>query len=142
MLDDRVTFKVAPLPAIALLKLIAWSDDRRRRTNDAADVCNLMRKYVDVLGLKFYTAHNDIVDDPDFDEDVGSARALGRDLGTIIVDSPEVAAKVMHVLKEQTKDPRESQFTIDMGDRCYPDYAMRFACLKGFLVGVSESLDE
>lgn len=46
-LEDSLTVRVASLPGLALLKLIAWSDRSRETNKDAADLFRLLTTYAD-----------------------------------------------------------------------------------------------
>jgi predicted nucleotidyltransferase len=69
---------VAPVPVIALLKMVAWLDRPADRQRDLDDLSELMKSYLD-----------ERVDD-DFDRlvelglgDIGHARALGEDIAKL-----------------------------------------------------------
>lgn len=48
VLDGSLTFSVASLPGLGLLKLIAWEEKPYDRAHDAQDLCFIMQSYYDV----------------------------------------------------------------------------------------------
>jgi predicted nucleotidyltransferase len=53
-------FKVATLPAIVLLKLIAFDDRPEKRYKDARDIANIIGSYFDLQADLIYNSHSDL----------------------------------------------------------------------------------
>ncbi|MDZ7773066.1 MAG: hypothetical protein U5K31_10070 [Balneolaceae bacterium] len=58
--DADVQFRVATLPAILLLKLIAYDDRPEKRTQDPGDIRGIIRNYFDIEDRMIYDHHNDL----------------------------------------------------------------------------------
>lgn len=77
---DGVQYRVAPLPVIAFLKIIAFMEDQHRRRKDPDDVAELFRRYEETSGRIF----SDEVFSAEL-EDIEYANAflLGLDVGAM-----------------------------------------------------------
>ena len=53
-------FKVASLPAIVLLKLIAFDDRPEKRMKDALDIASILDHFFDLQADLIYEKHNDL----------------------------------------------------------------------------------
>jgi predicted nucleotidyltransferase len=74
--------QVASLPALAMLKLVAWSDrNPDRGTKDLQDFRTLARSYHRALGVDRLYSQNALLQRQDFDLESLSAYLLGQDAG-------------------------------------------------------------
>jgi len=82
LLPERVRLQVAPIPALALLKVTAWQDRKHTHPGrDAPDLLLYLRKYLDCGNLDRATSdHPDLFASEDFDYEMAGARLLARDL--------------------------------------------------------------
>ena len=100
LLPDQQSIKVVSLPALAILKLVAWSDHNPERGNkDASDLHLLLTKYAEAGNLDRLYACTALFERSDFDYEAASAWLLGRDVATIFVDSSA---------QEKSAEPRET----------------------------------
>ncbi|MDM5179103.1 nucleotidyl transferase AbiEii/AbiGii toxin family protein [Massilia sp. DJPM01] len=74
-----VSVAIASLPAIAVLKLFAWRDRRRGTHKDATDLTALMLLYHDIDQERVYTVPEEVLEDVDFDIELGGVWLLGND---------------------------------------------------------------
>lgn len=137
--DDGPAVRVASLPGLGVLKLVAWGENSHRRGQDPVDLCAVMRAYDGVVGDRLYTEHGDLFDEADFDLRVASARAYGRDVGPLLV-APDLRERVVSVLDRNTRDDEDSPLAVAMGAECAGDIATRLRILQGFAQGVRERL--
>jgi predicted nucleotidyltransferase len=85
-----VRFKVAPPPVVALLKIVAYTEDPYRRQKDLDDLRSLLRRY---------EAESDRIFDDDVfaaeleDIEYANAFLVGSDVGAIATDDD---AKIVH----------------------------------------------
>lgn len=86
LLPDNVQLRVAPIPALALLKVTAWHDRKYTHPGrDASDLLLYLKSYLDCGNLDRATSeHQDLFDAEDYDYGAASARLLGRDLVTFL----------------------------------------------------------
>lgn len=93
LLPNQQSVNVVSLPALAILKLVAWSDRNPERGNkDASDLHLLLTKYAEAGNLDRLYACTGIFERSDFDYEAASAWLLGRDMATIFADSSVNAA--------------------------------------------------
>lgn len=138
IIDGEYGIRIASLPGIGILKLLAWRDRHHKTDKDAQDFCSVVRNYIDVIGMALYDEHDDLVDDA-FDEPIASARMLGRDSRPILRRSDKLQDEIRKLLKEQTQDLHASRLARAMGRRCIYEMDRRFRCLEAYLIGISET---
>lgn len=94
---DDLEFKVATLPAILLLKLIAYDDRPEKRTQDPKDIVQIIENYFEVEKEMIWEDHHDL-----FDEDSGlieiGARVIGREINQIISENKTLKERVLNIL--------------------------------------------
>ena len=105
--NDTLSFRVVSLPALAMLKLIAWSQQPYERKKDATDLGIILRHYYDINKERVFEEHLDLLED-DFDEQITSARLLGRDMLATLRLSTDLARAVQKILQRQTHDVYDS----------------------------------
>lgn len=138
--DEGPPVRVASLPGVGVLKLVAWSEVPHRRPQDPVDLCAIMTSYDEVVGERLYTDHADLFDEEDFDLRVASSRIYGRDVAPLL-GTAELRDTVVGVLEANTEDDYDSKLSIAMGSECHPDYAFRLRCLRAWLQGIRDGLD-
>lgn len=132
-------FQVVSLPALGLLKLIAWNERPRERAQDAQDLCFVMQHYFDVRLDHVVANHADLFDQADFRKPEMSARAYGRELASLLRKSSRLRDHVLTILERETTDFYQSSLADAMNaPGCYPEYEQRFSCLEALLAGVRE----
>ncbi len=57
--QEKGIFRIATLPAIILLKLIAYDDRPEQRTKDAQDIAHIINVYFDIETTLFFDEHHD-----------------------------------------------------------------------------------
>ncbi|MFP5390645.1 MAG: nucleotidyl transferase AbiEii/AbiGii toxin family protein [Gammaproteobacteria bacterium] len=77
--------RVASLPGLAVLKLIAWSDRGAETQKDAQDLYHLMAHYGDAgNGERLYESEYAILEAAGYDPDLAAACLLGRDVARLV----------------------------------------------------------
>lgn len=137
-IGDAAPIRVASLPGIVVLKMVAWSEASHRRRQDPIDICAIMMSYDKVADETLYTEHDDLLDGLN-DMRVAYARILGRDVAALLVE-PALRSLVTGLLQSNTEDDYESLFVQAMGRECHPDFAYRLRCLRALREGVEERL--
>jgi len=81
--------RIVSLPALVVLKLVAWEDRRLRRPGtDAHDIAIILRRYLDAGNQeRLYTEAAHLLDAPDFDYEEAGAWLLGHDIARLLPDS-------------------------------------------------------
>ena len=101
LLPGGVTVKLISLPALALLKIVAWSDRHLREPlKDAQDLALVISDY---LGLgnqeRFFSDFEAWAQDDDFDYEMAGARLLGHDIRALLDEAG--LEKISQILNEQ-----------------------------------------
>jgi predicted nucleotidyltransferase len=101
--DDSV-FKVATLPGICILKLIAYTDRPDDRIKDIEDITFIINNYHNMNIDYIINEHSELME-YGWDEKL-SAKVLGRDIGLILKDNHELKEKVISILKNNIVEKR------------------------------------
>lgn len=113
------TFKVATLPSILLLKLIAYDDRPENRTKDVGDIVHIIQQYASIEREFIYQHHNDLFD-PDrtpvkwnADNEL-SAIVLGREIRRIIDKNDALRERTVRIISGFITSNAESRFVREM----------------------------
>ena len=99
-LDENLSVRVASLPGLTLLKLVAWSDRGRETNKDAADLYRLVTSYADAGNAdRLYDHEMELLEAMGFDMQLAGAELLGRDVAQLC--SPSVLVQVRSLLKSE-----------------------------------------
>lgn len=135
------TFQVVSLPALGLLKIIAWNENPQQRAQDAQDFCFVMQHYFDIHLDAIVENHADLFDQEDFRKSVASARAYGREIASLLRASSRLRDCILTILERETTDFYQSSLADAMNaPGCHPEYEQRFSCLEALLSGIRERL--
>ena len=112
-------FKVATLPAIVLLKLIAFDDRPENRMKDARDIANIILHYFDLQADFIYANHSDIFDrDTRALDDITlqeiSGIVIGREIRRIADRNMQLQIRLTTILKLQLDLAENSAFIRNM----------------------------
>lgn len=104
LLPGAVSVRVAPIPALTVLKIMAWRDRKIIAPGrDAGDIAQYMRHYLNCGNMdRAATEHGDLFQQEDFDHEAVSAQLLGRDM-TQLLDNA-ATQKILEILLPET-DP-------------------------------------
>jgi len=101
--DEGLSFKIASLASIILLKLIAFDDRPEKRTQDIKDVGIIIRHYFHIESSLIYDKHNDLFTQGDFELIDIAAYVIGRELDAIISDNETLRNRVFDILSLSEK---------------------------------------
>lgn len=131
LLPGHVNISIVCLPALALLKIIAW-EDRHRRSHgkDAADLNLIIRNYLAVADnqRRLWSDFISWTDAPDFDYEHSGSRMLGQDIRRLV--DQKGLHKISEILRAQLD---EGELPQEM-DRHFP--ALSRALLKSLSEGL------
>lgn len=83
-IEEGFAVRVASVPGLALLKLIAWVDRRVENNKDAADLYRLFSTYADAGNFdRLYDQELILLEATGFDLELAGAELLGRDVARI-----------------------------------------------------------
>lgn len=109
-------FKVATLPAIVMLKFIAFDDRPDQRIKDAGDVGNILRNYFDLqIDLIYSEEYADL-----FTEEIGgieevSSIVIGSEIKKIIQSNEQLHKRLITILQTHIQQKEDSMFVRQMG---------------------------
>lgn len=91
-LADSFVVPVTSLPALAVLKLIAWRERRWNTSKDATDFLLIARQYTDAGNFdRLYETESAMLRAVDFDPALAGAMLLGKDAKAVCLDSTAMA---------------------------------------------------
>jgi predicted nucleotidyltransferase len=97
--------RVASVPGLTLLKLIAWADRGRESNKDAADLYTLLTTYADAGNTdRLYDHEMDLLAAVAYDMELAGAELLGRDVARIC--SSPALAQVRTLLQSEAEIER------------------------------------
>lgn len=105
-------FETATLPAIVLLKLIAFDDRPEERENDPGDIAGIIDQFFDLKADLIYENHVDLFakdDDNQTLEEI-SAIVIGREVKNICGDNNLLLERLRGILKEHIDGKEDSVF--------------------------------
>jgi len=108
------TFKVATLPAIVLLKLIAYDDRPEMRFKDARDIVNIIDHYFDLQAELIYEHHSDIFEGEEMSENEIAALVIGREMQKIVAENEALFQRLSKIITAQIGLKENSAFIRNM----------------------------
>ena len=130
--DDGTTHRVATLPSIVLLKLIAWADKPEYRSKDVDDI-NYILEHFDIYVDDCFILFTEI--EPEFI----SARTVGRKISHILGDSIALKNHIIKVLENQISQPDESKFIQIILNKSEKTAEFIVTQVKEMLIGLQET---
>jgi len=134
-LETGHQFKVATLPAIVLLKFIAYDDRPELRFKDARDIINIVNHYFNLQSDFIYENHADLFGDENQDitlEEI-SAMVIAREIKKMIKENKVLSLRLIRILSEHLVLAEESALIRNMVAECGKDVEQIVAILKAML---------
>jgi predicted nucleotidyltransferase len=108
-------FQVASLPAIILLKLIAYDDRPEERQKDARDIANILESYFELQSNLIYDYHNDLfaVGEAEQEQLVleeVAAKVVGREIKKIIHANDLLLHRVQTIIARLRAEGEDGAF--------------------------------
>jgi len=97
-LDNSLTFRVASLPGIFILKLIAWNERHLVHNRDAEDMAFILANYLALNDERAARDHYNIYDRTPFLTFVAGATLMARDIKIMILDDLSVRDRLSAIL--------------------------------------------
>jgi predicted nucleotidyltransferase len=98
-LDTGLVIKVVCLPALIILKLLAWTE-RRHENRDAEDIYTLLKQYGDAGNEnRLYGEELALLEADGYDFELAGARLIGIDAARII--SPDTRKRIAAILQSE-----------------------------------------
>lgn len=114
-LEPGHNFKVATLPSIILLKLIAYDDRPEYRAKDVRDIANIIQHYFDLQADLIYEKHADLfLQDTDPSLEEISASVIGREIKKICGNNQPLLLRIQTILQAHTAGKYKKLFIRNM----------------------------
>lgn len=109
-------FKIATLPSIVLLKLIAFDDRPEKRSKDARDIANIIEHFFELQVDLIYNNHADLFSNEDDDQTLQEIAAIviGREIKAICASNQPLQKRVNRILKTHIDLKEDSLFVRNM----------------------------
>lgn len=138
---DGHHFAVATLPAIVLLKFIAYDDRPEQRIKDARDIANIIAHFFDLEGDLIYEHHSDLfLDETDLELDELSAIVIGREIYAILKRNHPLCQRLVCILNSHLEKAERSDFIRNMAQETNATIEHMIRYLKGILSGLSAGI--
>lgn len=138
-IEEKIA-NIPPLPGMAILKLIAWSDRPEERENDLSDILKIIQHYYDLAWEEIVEQHHDtLVKDP-FDQKIIAAEVLGRDSRVFLQKSEAISTRVLQVLDDNLQDASKSAIAKEWAIKLDSDIEYAFALLNAFQKGITHEI--
>jgi predicted nucleotidyltransferase len=108
------TFKVATLPAIILLKFIAYDDRPEVRSKDARDIINIMLHFFDLQADLIYESHADLFGGEEMELEEISAVVIGREIKNIAATNEALFKRLNTIMEGLLMTKENSAFIRNM----------------------------
>ncbi|MGA2324702.1 MAG: nucleotidyl transferase AbiEii/AbiGii toxin family protein [Bryobacteraceae bacterium] len=109
-IEDDLVVRVASIPGLTVLKLIAWERRRNENNKDAADLRHLLLYYGDAGNLdRLYEQEMPLLEAAGFDVELAGAQLLGRDTARICHKDTRVRIRAL-----LDSDPLVDQLIVQM----------------------------
>ena len=136
---DGHHFAVATLPAIVLLKFIAYDDRPEHRIKDARDIANIIDHFFDLEGDLIYEHHSDLfLSETDQELEEVAAIVIGREIYAILKGNHLLCQRLMRILNSHLEKGERSEFIRNMAQETKATIEQMIRCLKGIRSGLSE----
>jgi predicted nucleotidyltransferase len=137
VLNDK-QFKVATLPGIFLLKIIAFDDRPDQRPNDPEDCIRIIQHYFNLQSDLIYSHHSDLFGDDDLPLELISARVIGREMRKTLDQNEALRERTTQILKGHIAQREKSSFILRMASFVYLGTEDCVLYLEGVLKGITE----
>lgn len=113
---DGHSFQVATLPAIVLLKLIAYDDRPELRTKDVRDIANILIHYFELEANHIYEEHHDLFANDMSDQKLSeiSAVVIGREIKKILGNNNALYKRINAIVNDHIFKGNHSGFIRNM----------------------------
>jgi len=133
---EKYKFKIASLPSIILLKLIAYDDRPEVRTKDAGDIAQVIKVYFEIESELIYDEHNDLFDEGNENLEVLSAEVIGRTLNPILAENKLLKDRIIYILNNHTRNENGNSFVELMARTTNDTVEHCIKLLKSILKGI------
>jgi len=107
-IDNEFTIKIASLPGLFLLKLVAWKDRHLSGSKDAYDMALILNNYLSINTERAVEEHYEIYESEDFDQVVAGAQLLAKDIKLLLQKNEKTMQYLLDILNKEIELAEES----------------------------------
>jgi predicted nucleotidyltransferase len=130
-------FKIATLPAIALLKFIAFDDRPEHRLKDARDIANIFMHFFDLQTELIYEQHSDLFGGEDLSLEEIAAIVIGREIRKIIGHNENLLIRFQGIITGLLEKQENSAFIRNVVSEAGSTVVHALSLLKKLLTGLN-----
>lgn len=108
-IDAEFSIKIASLPGLFILKLVAWKDRHLLGSKDAYDMALLLSNYLDINIERSVEDHYDLYESDEFDSVIAGARLMARDVKILLRNNDNTLKYLQNLVSTEIKLAEESQ---------------------------------
>lgn len=128
------TYKACSIPAMVILKMIAFDDRPERRIKDVKDIASICRYYPDIETDLIWSDHFDLYEDT-LEHDEVAMIVLGREMSKVIAANAALRDRIRSII--DTALEGRSQFLVHMIDDVEQEtLEMKSKCLQHIKQGL------
>lgn len=133
-IDGEFSIKIASLPGLFMLKLVAWKDRHLSNSKDAYDMALLLTNYLDINTERVVKGHYDLYETDEFDQVIAGAQLMARDVKLLIRENEKTLEYLREILTKEIKLAEESQLINQLVESdTNLQYEQVLACLESML---------
>ena len=130
-IDGEVSIKIASLPGLFILKLVAWRDRHLVGSKDAYDMALLMKNYLDINIERAVEEHYDLYVTDEFDQVIAGAQLMARDVKLLMRNNEKTLEYLREILVKEIELAEGSQLINQlMESDASLQYEQVLACLE------------
>lgn len=100
-IDEEFSIKIASLPGLFMLKLVAWKDRHLTGSKDAYDMALLLTNYLDINTERVVEEHYDLYETEVFDQVIAGSQLMARDVKLLIWNNEKTSEYLRKILAKE-----------------------------------------
>jgi len=100
-IDNEFVIKIASLPGLFILKLVAWKDRHLSGSKDAYDLALLLKNYLDINTERVVNEHYELYEADEFDQVIAGAQLMARDIESLIRKNEKTKEYLIEILNKE-----------------------------------------
>ena len=107
-IDNEFSVKIASLPGLFLLKLVAWKDRYLSGSKDAYDMALLLKNYLFINTERAVNEHYDLYETEHFDQIIAGAQLMAKDINQMLEKNRPAMQYIIDILSKEIAFAEES----------------------------------
>jgi len=133
-IDNEFTVKIASLPGLFLLKLVAWKDRHLSGSKDAYDMALILNNYLSINTERAVEEHYEIYESDEFDQVVAGAQLMAKDIKLLVQKNEKTMQYLIGILTQEIKLAEESPLINQLVEsNASLQYEQALSCLVSML---------